>query len=64
MQVVHKLMRSIFRGNLYILTLKCQPHEIIKHIQTTSSANCLSLFDHFMGLPLKGLNHSPKDEEN
>ena len=37
---------------------KRQPHKIVKHIQTNfrqQPTNCLSVFDHFMVLALKGL---------
>ena len=37
---------------------KRQPHRTAKHSQTISRllpANCLSVFDHFVGLALKGL---------
>ena len=40
------------------LTLKPQPHKMIKHTQRIfrqQSTNCLSVFDHFGGLGLKGL---------
>ena len=30
---------------------KCQPHKMVKHTQM----NCLSVFDYFVGLALKGL---------
>ena len=36
-------------------TLKHQPHKIVKHTQTLPT-NCLSVFAHFVGLALKGLN--------
>ena len=32
-----------------VLSFKHQPHKMVKH-------NCLSVFDHFVGLALKGLN--------
>ena len=35
-----------------------QPHKIVKHNQTICrllSTNCLSMFDHFVGLMVKGL---------
>ena len=41
-----------------ILTFKCQPPKMIKHIQTIRRllpTNCLTVFDHFVGLPLKWL---------
>ena len=34
------------------------PHKMVKHTQTICrllQANCLSVFDHFVGLALKGL---------
>ena len=37
---------------------KYQPHKIVKHTQTTRQQKptyCLSVSDHFVGLPLKGL---------
>ena len=41
-----------------IQPFKRQPHKIVKHTQTIhrlSPTNCLSVFDHFVGLALKGL---------
>ena len=38
--------------------LSAQPHKMIKHTQTIRRllpTNCLSVFDHFAGLALKGL---------
>ena len=38
-----------------------QPHKIFKHTQTIRRllpTDCLSMFDHFAGLALKGLNTS------
>ena len=40
------------------LTFKRQPHKMVKHAQTIrwqQPTNCLSVFDHFLGLALKGL---------
>ena len=40
------------------LTFKRQPHKMVKHTQTTcrqQPTNCLSVFDHFVGLALEGL---------
>ena len=37
---------------------KCQPHKMVKHTQAVRQlfpTNCLSVFDHFLGLALKGL---------
>ena len=37
-----------------------QPHKMVKHTQTNRRllpANCLSVFDQFVGLALKGLTH-------
>ena len=42
-----------------IQSFKRQPHKLVKHTQTICRllpTNCLSVFDHFVGLPLKGLN--------
>ena len=39
--------------------LKLQPHKMVKHTQAIrlqESTNCLSVFDHFVGLALKWLN--------
>ena len=36
-----------------------QPHKMVKHAQKIGRqqpTNCLSVFDHFVGLVLKGLN--------
>ena len=41
---------------------KCQPHKMVKHTQTICLlllTNCLSMFDHFVGLIFKGLTKSP-----
>ena len=41
-----------------MLPFKCQPYKMVKHIQTIrrkKPTNCLSVFDHFVGLALKGL---------
>ena len=48
------------------LTLKRQPHKMDKHTQTIyrqQPANCLSVFDHFVGLVLKGLTGREPNEE-
>ena len=40
------------------INLKHQPHKIVKHTKTICwllLTNCLSVFDHFVGLALKGL---------
>ena len=39
------------------LTLNRQPHKMVKHIQTIHRqmpTNCLSVFDHFVGMERKG----------
>ena len=41
------------------LSFKGQPHKIVKHTQTIrrqQSTNCLSVFEHFVGLALNGLS--------
>ena len=41
-----------------LITLKRQPPNIVKHTQTIRrqmTTNCMSLFDHFVGLTLKGM---------
>ena len=43
-----------------ILPFKHQPHKKIKHTQTIRQllpTNCVSVFDHFVGLALKQLIH-------
>ena len=38
--------------------LSASPHKMVKHTQTIhrqKPTNCLSVFDHFVGLALKGL---------
>ena len=40
-------------------SFKRQPHKMVKRTQTIrrqQPMNCLSVFDHFAGLTLKGLN--------
>ena len=43
-----------------ILTLNRQPHKMVKDIQIIcrQPRNCLSVFDHFVRLALKGLNET------
>ena len=54
---------------LVIQPFKCQPHKMVKHTQTVrweQQTNCLSVFEHFVGLALKGLNWrtgKPKEQE-
>ena len=46
-------------SNIYLLTFKRQPHKMVKHAKTSrrqQPTNCLSVFDHFVGLALKGLS--------
>ena len=48
----------VTKGSMLMLTLENQRHKTIKHTQTVcrqKPTNCLSLFDHFVGLALKGL---------
>ena len=43
---------------LALVTVKNQPHKMVKYTQTTRRllpTNLLSVFDHFVGLALKGL---------
>ena len=53
-------------GSLFVFRsepFKCQPHETVKHTQTIRwmlPTNCLSVFDHFVELALKGLNYNEK----
>ena len=42
-----------------IYPFKRQPHKMVKHTQTScrqKPTNCFSMFDHFVGLALKGLS--------
>ena len=44
-----------------VLNLKHQPHKMVKHtqiIRRQQQTNCLSVFDHFWRLGLKGLPQS------
>ena len=38
-------------------SFKCQSHKMVKHTvkHTQTPTNCLSVFDHFVGLALEGL---------
>ena len=51
-----KFYHTCFLGSSPV---KCQPHKIVKHTQTIRgqhSTSCLSVFGHFVGLVVKGLN--------
>ena len=51
-------MPLLSRVGAAFLAFKRQPHKIVKHTQTVRQqqlANCLSVFDHCLGLALKGL---------
>ena len=44
--------------SLYINSFKSQPLKMVKHTETIYRllpTNCLSVIDHYVGLPLKGL---------
>ena len=46
-------------GRLTSYPFKRQPHKMVKHAQTIcqqQTTNCLSVFDYFVGLALKGLS--------
>ena len=53
---------SAIRIYIFIISsssFKCQPHKMVKHTQTFCQIfpkNSLNVFDHFVGLALKGLN--------
>ena len=55
--------KSVFvfvKVHIQYYTFTRQHHKMIKHSQETrrqKPTNCLSVFDHFVGLPLKGLKH-------
>ena len=45
---------------LFCESFKRQQHKMVKHTQTIrrqQPTNCLSVLDHFVGLPLKGITH-------
>ena len=46
-----------------LLPTKHQPHKMVKHTQTFRSANCLSVFDHCVGLAITGLKYIIWGEE-
>ena len=51
--------------NVADTTFKRQPHKMVKHTQTIRRllpTNYLSMFDHFVGLVLKGLSGIERDE--
>ena len=53
------------KTNIGALTLKRQPHKMVKHTQTIHGllpTSCLSRLDHFVRLTLKGLN--PKNQSS
>ena len=60
MKRINVFLKCFFVFNLVAtLPFKRQPHKIVKHTQTIRRllpTNCLSVFDHFLGLALKGLN--------
>ena len=48
----------IIKSRKYVKPYKCQPRRMVKHTQTIRRllvTNCLSMFDQFVGLTLKGL---------
>ena len=53
-----------FWQNIHLVSpaYKRQPHKMVKHIQTIrwqQPTNCLSVFEHFVRLTLKGLRKHP-----
>ena len=47
-------------------SFKSQSHKMVKHTQTIrrqKPTNCLSVFDHFVGLALKGLRYVDKGKQ-
>ena len=51
------------KGNIvtkWFNLFKCQPHKLVKHTRTIwlLPTNCLSVFDHFVGLALTGLSEN------
>ena len=55
-----KYMCGLFVHNISLINpLSANPHKMVKHTETVHCllfTNCLSVFDHFVGLALKGLN--------
>ena len=52
-------MRDLYNCSYFPELFKRQSHEMVKHTQTIrrqQRTNCVSVFDHFMGLVLRGLN--------
>ena len=59
----YSLANRLFRQSLVtkyrtLNSLKCQFHKMVKHTRNLPT-NCLSVFDHFSGLALKGLITHP-----
>ena len=53
---ISKLPFEFGKGKIF--PFKSQPHKMVRHTQTIRQeqpTNCLSVFDHFVGLALKGL---------
>ena len=54
------MQTTIWRHQKFI-PVKRQPHKMVQHTQRISrqqSTNCLSVFDHFVGLVVKGKEYS------
>ena len=53
-------LQGLQKGCIYLKWVnpfQCQPHKMVKHTQTICQqqpTNCLSVFDHFVGLVLRG----------
>ena len=45
-----------------VLIFKRQPHKMVNTLKQFEPTNCLSVFDHFVGLALKGLK-TPEDKK-
>ena len=51
---------ATLQPHFFIRSFKHQPHKMVKHTQTIRRllpTNCLNVFDHFVGLALKGLSN-------
>ena len=58
--IVRSSGSSVYNYSVCTWPFKRQPQKMVKHTQTTRrflQANCLSVFDHFVGLALKGLKN-------
>ena len=63
----HNNIKKTLIGTAHTKCFKRQPHKMVKHTQKIRRllpTNCLSAFDHFVLLALKGLNEFPHLKKN